>query len=80
MKECIELVAKAHYNLAQGNAIQPLRQGMFTLDKKGVIAIMPAFLGRSDSNSILGLKTVSVFHNNVKIGLPLRKTATCQLK
>jgi len=70
MRDCIELVAKAHSKLAHGNAIQPLRQGFVVSQGKGVIATMPAYIDSvGDESPVLGLKTVSVFHGNVEVNI-----------
>src|SRR5215471_8293128 len=59
--ECMEAMAQALAALSHGNAINPLRQILDLPDRKGLLGIMPGYLKGINA---LGLKVVSVFHNN----------------
>ena len=67
MEKYIELVIEAHRKLQQKEAYQPLRMAMIPPQAKGILATMPAYLGGSES--VMGLKVVSVFHDNHKHNL-----------
>ncbi|MHA2249548.1 MAG: ornithine cyclodeaminase family protein [Candidatus Kariarchaeaceae archaeon] len=67
MEVCIDLVAQAHGKLHKNMAYQPLRKAMIDPSVKGILAAMPAYIGGDDP--VLGLKVVSVFHDNLKYGL-----------
>jgi len=59
--ECMEAMAAALTALSHGKAINPLRQVLHLPDRRGLLGIMPGHLEGLNS---LGLKVVSVFHNN----------------
>lgn len=59
--ECMEVMAEALSALAAGEALNPLRQVLQLPDKRGLLGIMPAYL---EGLNAVGLKVVSVFHNN----------------
>ena len=61
MDRCIELVRDALLTLARGEAVNPLRTGMWLPDRSGILATMPGFL---DEPRRLGLKIISVFPGN----------------
>lgn len=63
MSECIDVVEAALKMLNQGNALNPLRSGMWLPDKSGLLGVMSGYLGDPE---IMGLKTVSVFLGNDK--------------
>lgn len=45
MRECIALMARALKALANDNGINPLRNGMLLPDHKGLLGMMPGYLG-----------------------------------
>ena len=57
MSECIDVMAQVLAGLARGEAVLPLRTMMWTPDRSGLLAMMPAHLA---SPPALGLKVVSV--------------------
>jgi ornithine cyclodeaminase/alanine dehydrogenase-like protein (mu-crystallin family) len=61
MNECMETMAEALAAISSGKAINPLRQVLHLPDKRGLLGVMPSYL--EDLNAV-GLKVVSVFHNN----------------
>src|SRR5262245_33889267 len=61
MNECMEAMAEALAAISSGKAINPLRQVLHLPDKRGLLGVMPSYL--EDLNAV-GLKVVSVFHNN----------------
>src|SRR5579859_1811689 len=61
MAECIEVMAEALKALSQGDVILPLRPVMWLPEKVGALGMMPGYLG---SQSLMGLKVVSVFPGN----------------
>ena len=63
MSECIEVVEAALKTLNEGNALNPLRSGMWLTNKTGLLGVMSGYLGDPE---IMGLKTVSVFPGNDK--------------
>jgi ornithine cyclodeaminase len=54
-------MAEALTALTQGKAINPLRQALHLPDRRGLLGLMPGYLEQLNA---LGLKVVSVFHNN----------------
>jgi len=62
MEECIAAMKDAMTGLARGEVVLPLRQALRLPDKKGMLGLMPAFLG--GSSPILGIKVVTVFPGN----------------
>src|SRR5262249_14482382 len=61
MNECMAAMAEALVAVSCGKAVNPLRQVLHLPDKPGLLGVMPSYLG--DLNAV-GLKVVSVFHNN----------------
>ncbi len=70
MPRAIEAMRHAYSALSAGTAIAPPRQHLNT--EKGVTLIMPAYL---PTRNELGIKAVSVYDENLTLGLP-RITAT----
>lgn len=54
-------MAQAFKALANGNAINPLRNGILLPDRVGVLGMMPGYLGEPEA---MGLKVVAVFPGN----------------
>ena len=67
MREAIEIVKGAFAQLSAGKAVVPLRTQLPVERHEGVTLFMPAYLSESDD---LGVKIVSVFPRNLKMGLP----------
>jgi ornithine cyclodeaminase len=63
MGECIQVIEDALRALNQGNALNPLRSGLWLPDRSGLLGVMPAYLG---SPEVLGIKIVSIFPGNQK--------------
>lgn len=61
MRTCIDLVADALATLARGDAVNPLRHGIRLPQERGLLGLMPAYLGAPPT---FGLKVVSVFPGN----------------
>lgn len=61
MRDCIELMADAFRALGEGRALNPLRLGLWLPDKRGVLGLMPAWLG---GREVIGAKVISVFPGN----------------
>jgi alanine dehydrogenase len=61
MDECIDLMAEALATLARGDAVLPLRQMVWLPDRRGMIGLMPGYLG---APARFGLKIVSIFPGN----------------
>jgi ornithine cyclodeaminase len=61
MAACIDVMADALRATSQGAAVLPLRSVVWMPDRKGMIGLMPGFLGQP---KILGLKVVSIFPGN----------------
>ena len=59
--DCMRSMAEALTAVSSGKAINPLRQVLHLPDKRGLLGIMPSY---HDGLNIVGLKVVSVFHNN----------------
>jgi len=62
MDECIPAMREALIALAKGEVILPQRQALRQPDKKGILGMMPSYLG--GSHSALGIKVVTVFPGN----------------
>jgi ornithine cyclodeaminase len=60
MQECITVVRDALAKLARGEAVQPLRQGVLLLEKRGVLAVMPGQLKGAGA----GAKVITVIPAN----------------
>ena len=67
MDECIEVMEKMFRSLANGEILQPLRSLMWLPDKKGLLGMMP---GHAGDLGVMGIKVISVFHNNREAGVP----------
>lgn len=67
MPECVDLMTEALRALSRGDAIVPLRSMVWLPDRKGLLGLMPGYLGEPHS---FGLKVVSVFPHNHEAGLP----------
>lgn len=66
MAEAVEVVEGALAALARGEAIQPLRQPLWTPDRSGLLGLMPGMLlgtipEQRELPPVMGLKAVSVF-------------------
>ncbi len=61
MAACIDVMADALRATSRGAAVLPLRSVVWMPDRKGMIGLMPGFLGEPRS---LGLKVVSIFPGN----------------
>lgn len=61
MSECIDVMSEALATLARGDAVLPLRTIMWLPDRRGVLGMMPSFLGGIDA---VGLKVITVFPGN----------------
>ena len=62
MDECISAMREALIALAKGEVILPQRQALRQPDKKGILGMMPSYLG--GSHPALGIKVVTVFPGN----------------
>jgi ornithine cyclodeaminase/alanine dehydrogenase-like protein (mu-crystallin family) len=70
MAECIEMVAGALAALARGEALQPLRSAHWLPDRRGLLGVMPGYVGgMGGSPPVLGSKVISVFFDNHRHGL-----------
>lgn len=61
MDRCIDLMAEALTGLSAGEAVNPLRHGIFLPDRSGFLGIMP---GHTAEPAVLGLKVIAVFPGN----------------
>lgn len=61
MGVCIDLVAQALASLGRGDALNPLRWAMHVPQVRGLLGLMPGYLGAPET---LGLKAVAVFPQN----------------
>jgi ornithine cyclodeaminase len=61
MDTCVEAMAEALKTFARGDAVLPLRSMLWLPDRRGLLGLMPAYLG---SPALLGLKVVSVMPGN----------------
>ncbi len=62
MEECIATMREALAALARGEVILPQRQALRQPDKKGILGMMPAYLG--GNHPAVGIKVVTVFPGN----------------
>lgn len=67
MKRAIELMQEAFVQISQRSARVPVRSSLNSNDNKGRVLFMPAY---SPVYNLFGIKTVSVFPENTKKGLP----------
>ena len=65
MDVAIEIMEQALKTLAEGHVIMPRRTVMWLPDKSGVLGMMPSY---SASSKIIGLKAITVFPENRKLG------------
>ncbi len=68
MDQAIECMKDAFSQLSAREAVVPRRMHMEIVDRKARFLFMPVYLPR---NSVTGLKTVSIYHDNPANGLPL---------
>ena len=61
MSDCMKVMAEALGTLATGDAVQPLRDMMWLPDRRGLIGMMPGYLGDPEA---LGIKVVTVYPGN----------------
>ena len=61
MSDCMKVMAEALRTLATGDAVQPLRDMMWLPDRRGLIGMMPGYLGDPEA---LGIKIVTVYPGN----------------
>ena len=61
MRVCIDLVAEALATLGRGEALNPLRWALHVPQVRGILGLMPGYLGAPET---LGLKVVAVFPGN----------------
>lgn len=61
MRDCMKVMAEALRTLAAGDAVQPLRDMMWLPDRRGLIGMMPGYLGDPE---VLGIKVVTVYPGN----------------
>ena len=62
MAECVGVMEETFKTLARADALQPLRQLMWLPDKKGVLGLMPSYLG---SPKAVGAKIITFFPGNL---------------
>lgn len=70
MGECIEVMAEAFRALAEGAAHQPLRTAHRLPDRSGLLGLMPGWMAVPGSDSVFGVKVLSVFPANFEHGEP----------
>ncbi len=61
MQRCVDLMRDALTTFARGDAVLPLRRGIWLPDRSGLLGLMPGYLGNPRS---FGLKVVSVMPGN----------------
>jgi ornithine cyclodeaminase len=61
VEECIPVMEEALKTLASGDVVLPLRHAVMLPDRRGLLGLMPAYLGRPTA---MGAKIISVFHGN----------------
>jgi ornithine cyclodeaminase len=67
MHECIEVMENMFRALATDECIQPLRTIMRLPENKGLLGMMPGYVKELN---VMGIKLISVFHNNSESGYP----------
>lgn len=65
--ECIDVMSDAMAALARGEVHQPLRQIVRPPDAKGLLGLMPAYIGGAEP--VYGAKTAGFFPGNSAIGM-----------
>jgi len=75
MRDCITIMKKLFMQIEEGLANNPLRKAMIIPgNHDGILSMMP---GYNTANNIMGIKNVSVYPNNARIGLePHQGTVT----
>ncbi len=63
MNECIDVIEEVFKTLARGDVVLPLRQTVRQPDKKGLLGLMPAYMG---SPRAIGGKFITVFPGNLE--------------
>ena len=61
MDRCIDLMAEALTGLSAGEAVNPLRHGIFLPDRSGLLGLMPGYTAEP---AVLGLKVIAIFPDN----------------
>ncbi len=61
MRECVEVMDTVFRTLAAGDAVLPLRSMVWLPDRRGLLGLMPSYLG---SPAAIGLKVVTVMPGN----------------
>ena len=61
MRECIDVMRDALKQMAKGNVILPLRQVVRLPERKGLLGLMPAYMGTPPS---AGIKVLTIFPEN----------------
>lgn len=72
MEKCIALMEEAFNALADGQILQPLRSIMWLPERTGALGMMPAY---SAGKKTIGIKVISVFPGNRKLGYPSHQGA-----
>jgi len=62
MDECIDVMDRLFRTLAAGDAVLPLRQAVWQPDRRGLLGVMPAYLGSPEA---IGGKFITVFNGNL---------------
>ena len=76
MRDCIQVMREALATLAQGQALVPLRMVMRMPDASGFLGLMPGYIGPDGGrDGALGMKAVSVFPGNAKLGIDTHQGA-----
>jgi ornithine cyclodeaminase len=66
MDRCVDLMRNAMSLVATNQTIQPIRQGLFHPDRRGVMSMMPGYTAKPEW---LGIKVISVFPGNFGTGI-----------
>ena len=66
MPDCIEVMHRLFSTLDDANAVQPLRTIAWQPNRRGGVAVMPAYVGANDA---IGAKVITVFPENREAGL-----------
>lgn len=59
--ECVDVMDTLFRSLEKGDAVMPLRQSVWQPDRKGLLGMMPAYLGNPQ---VIGGKFITVFSGN----------------
>ena len=62
MDVCMNLVAEGLQALSAGNVVNPLRPIMWLPDQRGLLGLMPAYMG--GESEALGVKVLTIFPGN----------------